>query len=246
MRYPQRLQPAILLRRYKRFLADVRLDSGEEITVHCANTGAMTHCAEPGSRVWLLDSQNSARKYRFSWEWTTIAGRWRACINTARANQLVAEALENRCLPALDQWQELQREPRVEDGRLDFCLHEADGRKVWVEVKSVTLVRAASLATDGAPVVCFPDAVTSRGRKHLQRLQALVAAGDRAVLLFCVAVDDVGAVEAAADIDPDYADALQEAVAAGVEVICARVRFTSDASGDHMWLEATQGLFRQP
>lgn len=242
MIYSQPLLPATLIRRYKRFLADVELASGEVITVHCANTGAMTHCAVPGTRVWLLDSRNPARKYRFGWEWTTIAGRWRACINTARANQLVLEALEQRRLPGLGDWHSLQREPSVADGRLDFCLQDAAGRRTWIEVKSVTLVRDFSLAQDQPPVVCFPDTVTTRGQRHMERLQALAAAGERAVLLFCVAVEAIGAVEVAADIDPDYAAALAAARADGVEVMVAGVDFVSTALGDGMQLVPLPGI----
>jgi sugar fermentation stimulation protein A len=225
MKYPQALESGVLIRRYKRFLADVQMDDGRLLTAHCANTGAMTHCADPGCRVWLLDSGNPKRKYRYSWEWTEVAGCYKACINTARANQLVAEALLERRLPGLDQWTELQREPVVEDGRLDFRLQLAGQADIWIEVKSVTLIRPQTIGHESGLTACFPDAVTARGLKHLLRLQQLVASGQRAVLLFCVALDGVGTIETAADIDPAYAQALQQVMAAGVEVLCVQVHF---------------------
>lgn len=221
MHYDAPLVSGRLLRRYKRFLADVRLQDGSEITVHCPNTGSMKHCADPDSRVWLWDSANPKRKYSFTWEWVEVDGRYRACVNTARANQLVAEALENGVITELAGAYRLQREPKVADGRLDFLLQtkeeEAD---VYIEVKSVTLLNEGE-----AGLGSFPDAVTERGLKHLRRLQALNEEGFRAVLLFCVPHEGIERVQAAADIDPAYAQALTEVAAAGVEVLAYRVRF---------------------
>lgn len=221
MYYDAPLVSGRLLRRYKRFLADVRLQDGSEITVHCPNTGSMKHCADPDSRVWLWDSANPKRKYSFTWEWVEVDGRYRACVNTARANQLVAEALENGVITELAGAYRLQREPKVADGRLDFLLQtkeeEAD---VYIEVKSVTL-----LSETEPGLGSFPDAVTERGLKHLRRLQALNEEGFRAVLLFCVPHEGIERVQAAADIDPAYAQALTEVAAAGVEVLAYRVRF---------------------
>lgn len=240
MRYPQALESATLIRRYKRFLADVQMDDGRVLTVHCANTGAMTHCADPGCRVWLLDSANPKRKCRYSWEWTEVAGQYRACINTARANQLVAEALEQGLIPAAGGYSGLRREPKVEDGRLDFCLHENGLKDLWIEVKSVTLARLPEAgsnslteanATAQGIAVCFPDAVTDRGHKHLLRLQQLVAEGQRAMLLFCVAIEGATSVSVAADIDPAYAATLAEVMASGVEVLCLQVHFDTDSGG---------------
>ena len=221
MHYDAPLVSGRLLRRYKRFLADVRLQDGSEITVHCPNTGSMKHCADPDSRVWLWDSANPKRKYSFTWEWVEVDGRYRACVNTARANQLVAEALENGVITELAGAYRLQREPKVADGRLDFLLQtkeeEAD---VYIEVKSVTL-----LSETEPGLGSFPDAVTERGLKHLRRLQALNEEGFRTVLLFCVPHEGIERVQAAADIDPAYAQALTEVAAAGVEVLAYRVRF---------------------
>ena len=240
MKYQPELIRGTLIRRYKRFLADIELADGSEITAHCPNTGAMTACADPGSPVWLWDSQNPKRKYRHSWEWTTVHQRYRACVNTARANQLVAEALEIGNLEGITDYQMVEREPRVEDGRLDFLLRsesnregsgnsgesgDVDGKGLhYIEVKSVTLPLA-----DQAGVAAFPDTVTARGLKHLQRLQALTTEGHRATLLFCVALESIQEVRPAWHIDPAYAEGLQQAVAAGVQVKAYGVEFSDSA-----------------
>ena len=228
MKYEHPLIPATLVRRYKRFLADVIMPDGSEMTVHCPNTGSMKRCAEEGSRVWLSDSMNPKRKYRYTWEWVEVDRKYRACVNTTRPNQLVGEALAARVIPDLEDWVELQSEPKVEDGRLDFCLHQADGRRCWVEVKSVTL-----LEQDNG-LGCFPDAVTDRGRKHLLRLEALKQEGDRAVLLFCVPHEGIREVTVAEHIDPKYAQTLKEVMANGVEVMAARVLFSADKEQEGM------------
>lgn len=221
MKYDAPLVSGRLLKRYKRFLADIRLDDGREVTAHCPNTGSMKHCADADSRVWLWDSHNEQRKYRLTWEWVEVDGRFRACVNTARANALVAEALAAGTITELAGDYQIRREPKVEDGRLDFLL-TADGQPdVYIEVKSVTLL------SDREPGLGeFPDAVTERGLKHLQRLRALKEQGCRAVLLFCVPHEGIERVQAAAQIDPAYARALSEVAAAGVEVLAYRVRFS--------------------
>ncbi|MBM96823.1 MAG: DNA/RNA nuclease SfsA [Oceanospirillaceae bacterium] len=233
MKYQPELIRGTLIRRYKRFLADIELEDGSEITAHCPNTGAMTACADPGSPVWLWDSQNPKRKYRHSWEWTTVQQRYRACVNTARANQLVAEALESRNLMGISGYQVVEREPRVEDGRLDFLLRvssdeseeteESQAPLHYIEVKSVTLPLA-----DQEGIAAFPDAVTARGLKHLLRLQALAAEGHQATLLFCVALEGIREVRPAWHIDPAYAEGLQQAVAAGVQVRAYGVAFSDN------------------
>lgn len=221
MQYDQPLIPATLIRRYKRFLADVRLISGDEITVHCANTGSMTRCAEPGWRVWLSDSHNPNRKYRYSWEWVEVDGAHPACVNTQRANQLVAEALSQQTIPLLCGYQQQTREPKVDDGRLDFLLQQHPQRAdAYVEVKCVTLLRDSRTGLG-----MFPDAITQRGLKHLHRLADLAAQGYRAVLLFCVAHQGIGQVAPAWDIDPEYSQALLDVAANGVEVLAYGVHF---------------------
>ncbi|MFV8819584.1 DNA/RNA nuclease SfsA [Haliea sp. E17] len=200
-----------LLRRYKRFLADVQLDSGEQITVHCPNTGAMTGCAEPGSRVWLSHSASRTRKYPYTWELVeTAAGM--ACIHSARANKVVQAAFEQGVIPGFEAYPDIRREVKYGEGsRADLLLEGSAGR-VFVEVKCVTLCVA-----DGQGL--FPDAVSERGRKHIREL-ALVAGGDtRALLFFCVFHTGIKRVSAAGAIDPAYRDALQQGIAEGVEVL---------------------------
>lgn len=231
MRYDAPLVGGRLIKRYKRFLADIVLDSGEEITAHCPNTGSMKHCAEPGSRVWLWDSLPSGaaakRKYRYSWEWVEVAGRYRACINTARPNQLVAEALAAGRIAELAGNYQIRPEPGVEDGRLDFLLQAQQPQQlsVYVEVKSVTLLDHPD-AGDGWG--SFPDAVTVRGLKHLRRLADLRQQGYRTVLLFCVPHEGIRRVRPARMIDPAYAAALAEVSQQGVEVLACGVHFYAD------------------
>ena len=198
------------MRRYKRFLADVELADGRCVTAHCPNTGAMTGCAEPGSRVWLSHSESRTRKYPFTWELVeTAAGV--ACIHSARANRVVREALQGRTLPGFDAWPEIRSEVSVGDGsRVDLLLEGAGGR-VFIEVKSVTLCQ-------GEGCGAFPDAVSLRARRHLQTLRSLADAGNRALLIFCVMHTGIESVSPARDIDPAYRDALAEAIEGGVEV----------------------------
>jgi sugar fermentation stimulation protein A len=204
-----------LLRRYKRFLADVELDDGGIITAHCPNTGRMTTCAEPGWRVALSDSGNPKRKHRFTWELVHNGTCW-ICVNTGRANEVAAEALRLGVIPGLAGYREVLREQRFGESRFDLMLKQNAGPaspagRCYVEVKNVTL-----LAGDGC--YAFPDAVTERGRKHLHELIRAVRAGHRAAMLFVIPRSDGAAFRAAAEIDPEYADALQAAESAGVEV----------------------------
>lgn len=229
MTYDQPLIEATLLRRYKRFLADVRLASGEEITVHCANTGAMTGCQPEHARVWLWDSQNPARKHRYSWEWVEVNGDQRVCINTSRMNTLAAEALHQGHLAAIERnplsVSDVVREPKVEGGRLDFKLHDHGETATYIEVKSVTLLRDARSGLGQ-----FPDAVTERGLKHVNTLMALRAQGHRAILVFACPHEGITRVGVADDIDPTYAQALKRAVASGVEVLAYGVEFSNHGS----------------
>ncbi|HEY5717539.1 MAG TPA: DNA/RNA nuclease SfsA [Motiliproteus sp.] len=207
------LLSARLLRRYKRFLADVVCADGREMTLHCPNTGSMRACAEPDSRVWYSVSNNPKRKYPATWELVEVEGTYLACINTQRANRLVEDALEAGLVPSLRGYRALRREVRYgsENSRIDLLL-EYDDQLCYVEVKNVTLLEADN---QGA----FPDAPTQRGSKHLRELQQMVGQGQRAVLVFCVAHTGIWAVRPADHIDPAYGQALREAVAAGVEVV---------------------------
>lgn len=215
MQFDPPLMQGVLLRRYQRFLADVALADGRQITVHCPNTGSMKHCNAPGSAVLFSDSGNGARKYRHTLEAVaTPSGAW-AGINTARANALVEEGLQQALVPALDGYRAWRREVRygMENSRIDFLLQQhASAPDCYVEVKNVTL-------EEDARQVCFPDAVTERGTRHLRELMAMRALGLRAVLFFCVQHSSAVIVSPARTIDPLYAATLEEAVAAGVEVV---------------------------
>jgi sugar fermentation stimulation protein A len=218
--FPTPLIRATLLRRYKRFLADVELESGERLTVHCPNTGAMTGCAEPGWPVWLSISDSKTRKYPHTWELVETANGM-ACIHSARANQVVAAAVEAGKIAGLAGYPTLQREVKYGSGsRADLVL-DGSGRRCVVEVKSVTLRLA-----DG--VGAFPDAVSERARKHLTELQSVVEAGERAVIFFCVFHEGIQQVVPAHDIDPAYCRALAAALAAGVEAMAWAASITPE------------------
>ena len=212
MRFDLPLQEAVLIKRYKRFLADVTTAEGQHLTLHCPNTGSMAACAESGSRVWYWNSNNVRRKYPCTWELVQVAGEHLACINTQRANGLVAEAISNGVIEELQGYQTLQQEVKYgqEASRVDILLR-GESQDCYVEVKNVTWWRGQG---EGE----FPDAVTERGRKHLRELSAMVAAGHRAVLLFCAAHTGIQQVAPAWDKDPRYAEALLQAVTDGVEV----------------------------
>ncbi|MCC5904293.1 MAG: DNA/RNA nuclease SfsA [Halomonas sp.] len=210
------LEPGVLLRRYKRFLADIRLESGQEVIAHCPNTGSMKAVNMPGCRVWLSPSDNPKRKLDWTWEWIelpqsdgTLA---LASVHTGRANRIVEAAIEAGDITPLMGYQTLKREVKVNEARLDFRLDDPQRGAVYIEVKQVTLKEA-----DGHGY--FPDSVSVRGTKHLHTLTALAEQGERAVLLFCVAHEGIADVAPAAHIDPVYAAALAEAVKAGVEVL---------------------------
>lgn len=220
MQFDPPLQSGILIKRYKRFLADVKLEDGSDITVHCPNTGSMKNCAEPGSRVWFSDSGNDKRKYRHTWELIQVQGDAIAGINTGRANALVLEALQSGAIDALAGYETIRSEVKYgsENSRIDLLL-AADGRpSCFVEVKSVTLGEGT--------VGFFPDAVTERGRKHLRELISVVEQGQRAVLFFCVQHTGVKVVKPADHIDPAYGKQLREAAESGVEVLAWRWQLT--------------------
>lgn len=200
-----------LLRRYKRFLADVELPGGEVITAHCPNTGAMTGCAEPGFRVWLSVSESKTRKYPHTWE-LVETNHGMACVHSARANKVVQEAFARGLVPGFEAFPEIRTEVKYGQGsRADLLLEGPTGR-VFVEVKSVTLC-------DEAGQGLFPDAVSVRGRKHLEELAAVRDKSTRALLFFCAMHEGVRRVSAAGQIDPKYRDTLAEAMAQGVEVL---------------------------
>ena len=225
MRFPAPLFPAILVRRYKRFLADVVLPSGETVTVHCANPGSMIGLAQPGARVWLSTSANPRRKLAHSWELIEIdfgAGAELVGINTAHPNALAAEAIAAGAIPELDGYDVIRREVRYgTSSRVDFLLHGLGRPPCYVEIKNVHLMRRAGLAE-------FPDAVTKRGAKHLGELSDMVAAGARAVMLFLIQIGSARRFALARDIDPAYGRAFDAARAAGVEAIAYRCGISHD------------------
>lgn len=223
MRFAPALEEGRLLRRYKRFLADIETASGELLTIHCPNTGSMLNCMSEDCRVWFSRSNDPKRKLPGTWEIAETPQGRLACVNTARANALVEEALQAGVIVELAGFESLRREVAygLENSRADFRLDFPAG-PVFVEVKSVTL------GFDGTPVAAFPDAVTLRGSKHLRELAALARQGMRAVQLYCVNLSGIEAVRAADEIDPAYAAALREAVAAGVEVLAYGVELTPD------------------
>jgi sugar fermentation stimulation protein A len=233
MEYERPLLTGKLIQRYKRFLSDIELTSpadrvGEIVTAHCANTGSMTNCKDDGANVWLFDSQNPKRKLPLSWEWVEVEGQYKACINTARANQLVKEALlENRIKEVEVLSAEfLKAEPKVDEGRLDFLISsDASDLLTYIEVKSVTLLGNVEGDSGNPHIGYFPDAVTSRGLKHLDVLMRLKAEGQRSILFFCVPHEGIKQVRVAEHIDPVYAEKLREVMAAGVEVLAYQVEF---------------------
>ena len=214
MRFDPPLEQGRLLRRYKRFLADIETASGELLTIHCPNTGSMLNCMSEGCRVWFSRSNDPKRKLPGTWELGETPHGRLACLNTGRANALVEEALRAGIITELAGFTALKREVAYgsEGSRADFRLDYLDG-SLFLEVKSVTLGFADSR------VAAFPDAVTERGAKHLRELAALARQGVRAVLLYCVNLAEMDAVRAAKEIDPAYAAGLREARAAGVEVL---------------------------
>jgi sugar fermentation stimulation protein A len=219
MRFATPLMPALLVKRYKRFLADVVLASGETITVHCANPGGMIGLTAPGARVWLSLSGNAKRKLPHSWELIEVdfgSGAELVGINTAHPNLLAAEAMAAGAIPELAGYDRVHREVRYgESSRVDFLLESERRPPCYVEVKNVHLMRERGLAE-------FPDAVTKRGAKHLAELAAMVRAGNRAIMLFLVQIGSAEKFRLARDIDPAYGTAFDLARQTGVEALAYR------------------------
>lgn len=208
------LFPATLVKRYKRFLADVKLDNGDVITVHTPNTGAMLGLSEPGMRVWLRDTQNPKRKYRFSWEITEPTPGKLVGVHTGIVNRLVTEAIESHRIPELSGYDRIQQERPYgnEKSRIDLLLSAQHRPDCYVEIKNVT-------AVDEQQTAIFPDAVTLRGQKHLRELMQVVKQGGRAVMFYCVQRQDCLAFRPANEIDPQYATLLSKARHQGVEIL---------------------------
>jgi sugar fermentation stimulation protein A len=225
MRFAAPLVPAILVKRYKRFLADVVLTSGETVTVHCANPGAMTGLNAPGARVWLSKSANAKRKLAHSWELVEVdlgTGAELVGINTAHPNALAAEAIAACMIPELAGYATVRREVKYgRNSRVDFLLEGPGRSPCYVEIKNVHLMRQPALAE-------FPDAVTKRGAKHLGELAEMVAAGHRAVMLFLIQIGSARSFKLARDIDFTYGQAFDAARGTGVEAIAYRCGITCE------------------
>jgi sugar fermentation stimulation protein A len=224
-----------LLRRYKRFLADVMLDDGREVTAHCANPGAMLGLADPGLGVWLEPTCDRRRRLSWSWRLAELPGGRLAGIDTGLPNRLVAEALARDAIPELagHAW---RREVRYgAASRVDFLGTGPGGAETWLEVKNVHLRRGGDLAE-------FPDCVTVRGTRHLRELAAMAAAGRRAVMLYVIQRDDCGRFGLAADLDPAYAAAFAAARAAGVEALAYATTLSTSGISLHGPVPLEPGL----
>jgi sugar fermentation stimulation protein A len=222
MTFSDPLIPGKLIKRYKRFLADVELENGEVVTAHCPNSGTMKTCADPGFKVMLSPANNPKRKLKYTLEMTHNGTCWIG-VNTQRPNEIVYEALIAGEIPELAGYDSYRREVKYgKNSRIDVLAESADRPPCWIEVKNTTL-----LADDGC--LAFPDAVTERGRKHLEELMNQVAEGDRAVMVFLCNRSDCSPFRAAREIDPKYADKLDEARAAGVEIFTPRTVITPES-----------------
>ena len=216
MNFDTTLQQGRLIKRYKRFLADVKLPDGQVVTAHCANSGSMMGLKEPGSAVWLSPNTNPKAKLDWRWEIASQDGV-PVGINTSRPNAIIADAIQSGAIPELDGYDNLRREVKYgQNSRIDILLEKPDGL-AYVEVKNVTLHRPDGPHGGRAE---FPDAVTARGAKHLSELADMVAQGHRAVMFYLVQRPDCREFGLAEDIDPAYTSAFKRARAAGVEVLC--------------------------
>ncbi|MGH0000128.1 DNA/RNA nuclease SfsA [Pseudovibrio ascidiaceicola] len=222
MRFDVPLVTGRLIKRYKRFLADVALDDGgAEITAHCANSGSMMGLKDPGIKVWLTPNDDPKRKLKYSWEMLEIDGAM-VGINTSRPNGLVEEAIEAGRIPELVGYEKLRREVKYgKNSRIDILLEGEGDKRTYVEVKNVTLARENGIAE-------FPDAVTARGAKHLDELADMVREGHRSAMVFLIQRDDCDALVLARDIDPKYGEAFDAAVKAGVEVYAIGCRLDAN------------------
>lgn len=216
MKFPVELVEGTLVRRYKRFLADVTLADGTEVVAHCPNPGRMTTCAYPGGKVLLSPAQNPKRKLKWTWE-IAYAGEVAILVNTSRPNAIVGEALAAKQVPGLEKYTQIRSEVRYgsEKSRIDFLLQGEGLPDAYVEVKSVSLLDSPGLAS-------FPDAKTDRGAKHLRELTEMLKSGHRSVMIFLLSRGDATRIRPADNIDPNYGKELRAAAAAGVELIGLR------------------------
>jgi sugar fermentation stimulation protein A len=211
-----------ILKRYKRFLADVVLDNGEQVVAHVPNTGRMTGCWAQGAPVQLSHNSNPKRKLAWTLERVDMGNGW-VGVNTQRSNPVIEEALRQRQIPGLESYETIRREviPPLQNSRsrLDFCLTQPGLTNVWIEVKNVTLWEQDCL--------CFPDAPSRRGRQHLRDLDALSRTGQRSIILYALNRPEGNCFRPADHIDPDYGQLLREVIRCGVEIMAIRLRHTS-------------------
>ncbi|MFT6071200.1 MAG: sugar fermentation stimulation protein A [Bacteriovoracaceae bacterium] len=211
MKFETKLVKGKIIKRYKRFLADIELDSGETITAHTANTGSMKTCWEPGWNVLCSFHDNPKRKLKYSLELTNNGDSW-ILVNTSLPNKIGLEAIEKGLIKELTGYDSIKPEAKIGKSRIDLLLTKENGEKCFVEIKNVTLKGAGELAL-------FPDGVTERGQKHLKELMEIKASGDRACMLYIVNREDVSSFSPADSIDPVYAELLKEAESNGVEIL---------------------------
>ncbi|MFW2543419.1 DNA/RNA nuclease SfsA [Primorskyibacter sp. 2E107] len=220
MRFQTDLIPATLIRRYKRFLADCRLEDGRDVTAHVANPGSMLGLKDEGLRIWLEPNDDPKKKLKYAWRLVEHADGHFTGVDTGVPNRMLKAALMAGAVPGLDDYDLVRPEVKYgENSRIDFLLTGERRRNAYVEVKSVTLSRRPGLAE-------FPDSVTARGTRHLGELANMADAGRRAVMLYLVQRTDCASVTLAADIDPAYAAACTEARERGVEILCFDCRIT--------------------
>lgn len=222
MQFQTPLVPARLIRRYKRFLSDIRLEDGREVTAHCANPGSMMGLADEGMKIWVEPNDDPKKKLKYGWRLVDHENGHFTGVDTAVPNRALKAALMAGDVPEFAAFSEVLPEQKYgEKSRIDFLLRGDGLKDAYVEVKSVTLSRQAGLAE-------FPDSVTARGTKHLGELAAMVAQGRRAVMFYLVQRTDCDRMTLAADIDPAYAAAFQAARDAGVEVVCYDTRISPE------------------
>lgn len=226
MEFATPLIRATLLRRYNRFLSDIRLEDGTEVRAHCPNPGSMMGLKEPGTPIWVEPNDDPKKKLKYGWRLSALADGHLACIDTSIPNRVVGEALRGGHVAELAGYDQIRPEvPYGTQSRVDFVLSGAGLPEAYVEVKNVSLCRDGDWAE-------FPDSVTTRGAKHLRELADMAAAGHRAVMLYLVQRTDCGRLRMAADLDPAYAAAFDAARDAGVEMLC----YGTHISAKGLWL----------
>ena len=234
MRFKSPLVPATLIRRYSRFLADIRLDGGHEVTAHCPNPGSMSGLAEPGMRIWVEPNDDPGRKLKYSWRLVDHENGHFTSVDTSFPNKAVQDAIANGKIPELSNCDTALPEQKYgRNSRIDFLLKKTGMPDVYLEIKSATLCRTPGLAE-------FPDSVTSRGSKHMLELTRMVQAGYGAIALFLVQRTDCNAFAVAKDIDRVYSDSFNTALEAGVEVLV----YDTNISPDQITLRNSLPLYR--